>query len=77
MKKSTLSHLIGKSQHYVNIISKSRLFVDIFAMSLLSTAGGKNNSHCQGQPHLYLRNAETVDVITQTFNFVTTSLRLR
>ena len=33
MKKSTLSHLIGKSQHYVNIISKSRLFVDIFAMS--------------------------------------------
>ena len=35
MKKSTLSHLIGKSQHYVNIISKSRLFVDIFAMSSL------------------------------------------
>ena len=36
MKKSTLSHLIGKSQHYVNIISKSRLFVDIFAMSSLN-----------------------------------------
>ena len=33
MKKLTLSHLIGKSQHYVNIISKSRLFVDFFAMS--------------------------------------------
>ena len=31
----------------------------------------------QGQSLLYLRNAETVDVITQTFNFVTTSLRLR
>ena len=30
----------------------------------------------QGQSHLYLRNAETVDVITQTFNFVTTRLRL-
>ena len=36
MKKSTLSYLIRKSQHYVNIISKSRLFVDIFAMSSMS-----------------------------------------
>ena len=37
MKKFTLSHLIGKSQHYVNIISKSRLFVDFFAMSSICT----------------------------------------
>ena len=40
MKKLTLSHLIGKSQHYVNIISKSRLFVDFFAMS-----SPRNNSY--------------------------------
>ena len=37
MKKSTLSYLIRKSQHYVNIISKSRLFVDIFAMSSMAS----------------------------------------
>ena len=42
MKKSTLSHFIGKSQHYltslekVSIISKSRLFVDIFAISSIT-----------------------------------------